>query len=260
MFGLITVISTAYSAYAGWRAHSEMKKAHSRRTELLGELADVKVDYVPMSEEELTAIIEYTNAKFDAELIEKSSEYAEQMASAGYDPQQAMAQMRSRLEPQRQTMLTNLVAQLKAQDNVAERQHIMNEEMRVLENKIALASQPTPEEMGISTWSRQADVASQVAGLAGQMWAEQPPKDPDTQTSWRGRMIQDSYADSIDRRYLPDPSGDTVAGVLRESFGQPQAMPTAGYNPYTGLTPEQLQDLQQRAYEQSRQALMRRGM
>ncbi len=172
MLGIISLAvsaaATAFSAYKGHQAQAAQEKAIDRARDI----AEERVDYIPMSDEEAQAITEWVDAMFQEQVIEQRGSEIEQMAAAGYDPEVAMGQITARFEPIRQRMINQTLLGLKAQDNVMERQHQMFEDMRVLQNQLALEMGEVQiagqqEERAAHMWGGIAGLGAQVAGQTG---------------------------------------------------------------------------------------------
>ena len=182
---VVGIVSGISSLYYDWRASEAEKKAMEKQREALERAGQERVEYQPVTEEELDAMREAVNLRAEAQIQESVSQYADQMAAAGYDPQEAVAQARMRLEPQRQALLDQVDTQMRATDLVSERQHIMQEDMRLIENELALAGLPQPGQYEAQRYSGIASGARELAGMGAELYGrykdvETPPEERPT--------------------------------------------------------------------------------
>lgn len=202
MIGLLIsgLVTAGYSLYSQAKANDAAEKAmeeHGIRREELERLSGIKIapgdpipmealQYLPVTDEEMDVYAEMINAKVDEAAADKRLNTANTAAAAGYDPQEALAQVEPQIQQERERVLQEGLSRLKLEDikrgrefdlnekrrvrahNIAEKQRIRDfniaEELRVLENKMALAGRPTAKEL---KYSNRANRYSDITSAAG---------------------------------------------------------------------------------------------
>ena len=232
MFGIGAIIGLAGSIYSGYRADRAGRRAAreaKRRFEQLGELATERIDYRPITEEELQAYADLVDAQAEVHAVDTRRKAANVAAEAGYDPQEVLGQLEPAIQRTREQMISKTISDLKAQDLVSARQHEMQEDLRILQNEMAILGHATPEEIqaGVAQekWSRIASVGIEATQQMFAAHLEQPQAQPET----------------------PAPGVPRATGDLRLSdYETIHPTPTPTTQSFGGMTPEQRQDLARR--------------
>jgi len=172
MFGIIAAISslvgTGYSIYAGSKADKASEdaikdqlrymgmaeteitaaaEAYGERWQELKKVAEKEIEYRPITDEELDLYVELVNAKSEESMAEQRVAVGNKAAAAGYDPEEVLGQLEPELQKERDRLITQSVLKIKSTDMFSERQFMMNEDLRLINNQMNLYSMPSPEEV-----------------------------------------------------------------------------------------------------------------
>jgi len=168
IMGLASLAGTGYSIYAGAKADKYSKKAVKEQLRLMGLAEDAveaaaeayagrweklkaaygeRIDYRPITDEEIDLYTDLVNAKAEESMAETRIIAAEKAGAAGYDPQEVLGRLEPEIQKERNRLITQSVLQLKATDMMSERQFLMQEDLRLAQGQISLYSMPSPEEV-----------------------------------------------------------------------------------------------------------------
>jgi hypothetical protein len=159
---------------------------------------------------------------------------ADRAAASGLDPQEYLAQIESKLQFEKEKSVQRLVSRLKFEDKVKEREFIMKEEQRSLQQQYSLALQPSEAELTsqleAEKWSRIAGAGLQFAGAIGEKLEERD-------YAKRVRAAQPTETTAGPRRgeYLAEPAygmpyGDIGVDFLERYYGEKRRRIAGGVN------------------------------